>query len=91
MQSFVGLVHIILELYVWLLCAWVVLSWLAAFDVVNKQNRFVYLVNDFLFRITEPALQPIRRVIPNIGGIDISPVVLIFGIWFIQSLMREYL
>ena len=91
MQSFLGLVDIILDLYVWLLIIWVILSWLVAFDVINTGNRFVYLVSDFLYRITEPVLRPIRRVVPSISGIDISPIVLILGIWFIRSLMREYL
>ena len=91
MQSFLGLVDIILDLYVWLLIIWVILSWLVAFDVLNTGNRFVYLVSDFLHRITEPVLRPIRRVVPTISGIDISPIVLILGIWFIRSLMREYL
>jgi YggT family protein len=91
MQSFLGLVDIILDLYVWLLIIWVILSWLVAFDVINTRNRFVYLVSDFLFRITEPVLRPIRRVVPSISGIDISPIILILGIWFIRSLLREYL
>ena len=91
MQSFLGLLDIVLELYVWLLVIWVIVSWLVAFDVVNTRNRFVYLVSDFLFRITEPVLRPIRRRVPNLGGLDISPVILILGIWFIRSLMREYL
>ncbi len=91
MQSFLGLVDIILELYVWLLVIWVVISWLVTFDVINTRNRFVYLVSDFLYRITEPVLRPIRRVVPNLGGMDISPVILILGIWFTRSLMREYL
>jgi YggT family protein len=91
MQSFLGLVDIILDLYVWLLIVWVILSWLVAFDVINTRNRFVYLVSDFLFRITEPVLRPIRRVVPSISGIDISPIILILGIWFIRSLLREYL
>jgi YggT family protein len=91
MQSFLSLVDIILNFYVWLLVIWVILGWLVSFDVVNTRNRFVYLVSDFLFRITEPVLRPIRRVVPNISGIDISPIILILGIWFIRSLMREYL
>ena len=90
MQSFLVLVDFILELYVWLLVIWVVLSWLVSFDVINTRNRFVYLVSDFLYRFTEPALRPIRRVVPNIGGLDISPFILILGIWFTRSLMREY-
>lgn len=91
MQSLILLVDIILELYIWLLVIWVVISWLVSFEVINTRNRVVYMVSDFLYRITEPALRPIRRVIPNLGGIDISPVILILGIWFARSLMREYL
>ena len=91
MQSFLGLVDIILEIYVWLLVIWVIISWLVSFDVINTRNRFVYLVTDFLYRITEPVLRPIRRVVPNLGGMDISPVILILAIWFTRSLMREYL
>lgn len=90
MQSLLSLVDIILELYVWLLVIWVVISWLVTFDVINTRNRFVYLVSDFLYRITEPVLRPIRRVVPNLGGMDISPVILILGIWLTRSLMREY-
>jgi YggT family protein len=90
MQSFLGLVDIILDLYVWLLIIWVIVSWLVAFDVVNTGNRFVYLISDFLYRITEPVLRPIRRVVPTISGMDISPIILILGIWFIRSLLREY-
>jgi YggT family protein len=90
MQSFLALIDIVLNLYVWVLIIWVVISWLVAFDVINTRNRAVYMVSDFFYRITEPALRPIRRVIPNLGGIDISPVVLILGIWFLRSLLREY-
>ena len=90
MQSFLGLIDIILNLYVWVLIIWVVISWLVAFDVVNTRNRAVYVISDVLYRLTEPVLRPIRRFVPNIGGIDISPVVLLLAIWFIRSLLREY-
>jgi YggT family protein len=91
MTSLILLVNIILEIYTWLLIAWVVVSWLVAFDVINTRNRFVYLVSDFLYRITEPVLRPIRRFVPNIGGIDVSPVVLLLIIWLIRDLMFRYL
>ena len=90
MQSFLGLIDIILELYVWILIIWVIISWLVAFDVINRSNRALYVISDFLYRITEPVLRPIRRVVPNLGGLDISPVILILAIWFIRSLLREY-
>lgn len=91
MHSLLMLIDIVLDLYVWCLIIWVVVSWLVSFDIINTRNRFVYLVSDFLYRITEPALRPIRRVIPTLSGIDLSPIILILGIWFIRSLMREYL
>jgi YggT family protein len=91
MQSLLLLIDIVLELYTWCLVIWVVVSWLIAFDIINMRNRFVHLVSDFLYRITEPALRHIRRFIPSINGIDLSPLVLILGIWFLRSLLREYL
>jgi len=78
-------------LYIWLLIAQAVLSWLIAFNVVNTRNQFVAMVWDFLYRITEPALGPIRRLLPNLGGIDISPVILILLIIFIERLIEIYL
>ena len=67
----------VIDLYIWVLIAGAILSWLIAFNVVNTQNRFVYSVGDFLYRVTEPALKPIRRYLPNLGGVDLSPLVLI--------------
>ena len=58
---------------------------------INAQNRFVYLVMDFLYRVTEPLLRPIRNILPNLGGLDISPIVLVLGLSFLRSLMWEYL
>ncbi|NUB14045.1 YggT family protein [Azospirillum brasilense] len=78
------------SLYVWLLIASAVLSWLVAFNVVNTRNRAVYVIGDFLYRITEPVLRPIRRVLPNMGGLDLSPIALILLIFFIRNLMAEY-
>lgn len=91
MTSLVLLVNIVLEIYTWLLIAWVVVSWLVAFDVINTRNRVVYMVSDFLYRITEPVLRPIRRFVPGIGGIDVSPVILLLAIWLIRDLMFRYL
>ena len=89
MQSLIILVDSVIGLYVWLLIASVVISWLVAFKVVNTSNRFVYQVGDFLYRITEPALRPIRRFVPSIGGIDISPVLLILLLFFVRNLLKE--
>ena len=80
------LIDTVLELYVWVLIASAVLSWLVAFNVINTSNRFVYAVGDFLYRVTEPVLSPIRRVMPNLGGIDISPVILILLIYFLRAM-----
>lgn len=91
MYSFLLLVDSIINIYIWLLIIQVILSWLITFNVLNTRNRFVYLVGDFLYRVTEPALGPIRRVLPNLGGVDLSPVVLILGLWFVRNLMFEYL
>ena len=84
------LIDTVLSLYVWLLIASAVLSWLVAFNVVNTRNRAVYAIGDFLYRVTEPALRPIRRVMPNLGGMDISPIILILLIFFVRNLMAEY-
>lgn len=89
MQSILILITQIIQLYVWVIIIQAVLSWLVAFGVVNTQNRFVYTVGDVLNRLTEPALRPIRRVLPDLGGIDISPVVLILGLYFLQNLIWE--
>lgn len=78
---------VILDLYFWVLIVWVVMSWLIAFDVINTRNQFVYQVNYFLYRLTEPALRPIRRFMPNLGGIDISPIVLTLIIFFLRRLI----
>ena len=80
-----------INLYVWLVIASAILSWLVAFNVVNTRNQFIYTVGDFLHRITEPALRPIRRFLPNLGGIDISPVILILVLFFAQRLLENVL
>lgn len=92
MESLAELIYVVLDIYKWCLIAFVIMSWLISFNVVNTYNRFVFSVNDFLYKITEPALRPIRRIVPNLGGIDISPVILILIIWFLQRLLvRNFL
>ncbi len=83
------LVDTIIQLYTWALILSVILSWLVAFNVINQSNRFVYMVGDFLYRITEPALGRIRSFLPNLGGVDLSPLVLILGLVFLRNLIRE--
>ena len=87
MRAVLDIVLIILDLYVWLLIASAILSWLIAFNVVNTRNQFVAAVAEFLFRITEPVLRPIRNILPNLGGIDISPVIVILVIVFLQNVI----
>lgn len=91
MRAILDIVIIVLDLYVWLLIASAILSWLIAFNVVNTRNQFVSTVWDFLYRITEPALRPIRNMLPNLGGIDISPIILLLIIFFIQSVIQRYI
>ena len=90
MQSLFMLIDTILGLYVWVLIASAILSWLVAFNVVNTRNRAVYVIGDFLYRVTEPLLAPIRRILPNLGGLDLSPIIVILIIFFLRNLMREY-
>ncbi|WP_420854547.1 YggT family protein [Sneathiella marina] len=91
MNSILFLVSSIISIFIWLLIANAILSWLVAFNVVNTRNQFVASVGNFLYRITEPPLRPIRKVIPSFGGLDISPIVLILLLIFIRNLMFEYL
>ena len=77
----------VIQLYIWVIIASAIFSWLFAFNVVNTNNRFVLSVADFLYRVTEPALRPIRSILPNLGGIDISPVILILILVFIQNVV----
>jgi len=82
-------VYIVLEFYIWILIVGAALSWLVAFNIVNPYNRFVGAVGEVISRITEPLLAPIRRRLPPMGGLDLSPLVLIFAIYFIQSFIRH--
>jgi YggT family protein len=87
MQAILEIILLILELYVYLLIASAILSWLVAFNVVNTRNPLVAGIAEFLYRITEPVLAPIRNIMPNFGGLDISPIVLILIIYLIQKLI----
>ena len=81
----------ILKLYSYVVIANVIISWLVAFNVLNTSNRFVYLILDFTYRLTEPFLNKIRAFLPNLGAIDISPVILLLLIWFIEMCMKIYI
>lgn len=91
MYSLLWLFDTLISLYVWILIASAILSWLVAFNVVNPHNQFVRRLGEFLWRVTEPVLAPIRRILPNLGGIDISPIILIIGLYFIRNLIFELL
>lgn len=80
-------IDLALNLYTWVLIGSAIFSWLYAFNVINSSNQFVNSVGRFLYNVTEPALRPIRRFLPDLGGIDISPIVLLLIIFFLRSLM----
>ncbi|MGH6735416.1 MAG: YggT family protein [Methyloceanibacter sp.] len=87
MVPLIGFIVLVIDLYIWVVIASAILSWLIAFNVVNTSNRFVYTLADMLYRVTEPALRPIRSILPNLGGIDISPVILILFLLFIRDVV----
>jgi YggT family protein len=88
MTALLILISMVINLLIWLLIINAVLSWLLAFDVVNRSNRLVNTIWDFTNRLTEPLLRPLRKVIPQIGGIDLSPMVLILGLIFLDNLVK---
>ena len=81
----------ILKIYSYVVIANVIISWLIAFNILNTSNRFVYSVLDFTYRLTEPILNKIRRFLPNLGTFDISPIILLLLIWFIEMCMKLYI
>ena len=81
----------ILTLYSYVVIANVIISWLIAFNVLNTSNRFVYLILEFTYKLTDPILYKIRGFLPNLGAFDISPIILLLLIWFIKMCMYEYL
>jgi len=91
MEAIFFLVLQILKLYSYIVIANVIISWLVAFNVLNTQNRFVYSVLDLTYRLTEPFLNKIRHFLPNLGTLDISPVILLLLIWFIEMCMKLYI
>jgi YggT family protein len=91
MRALLDVILIALQLYMWLVIAAAILSWLIAFNVVNTRNQFVSMISEFLYRITEPVLRPIRQFLPNLGGIDISPVILFLIIIFIERVILNYI
>ena len=81
----------ILKLYSYVVIANVIISWLIAFNILNTQNRFVYSILEFTYRLTDPILNKIRRFLPNLGSLDISPIILLLLIWFVEMCMKLYI
>mgnify|MGYP001181164642 FL=1 len=90
MEPLVLLISRIIGLYIYLLITQAILSWLIAFGIINTQSNFVNMVGNFLYKITEPVLRPIKRLLPDFGGIDISPVILILLLWFINDTLLKF-
>jgi YggT family protein len=91
MRAILDIILLILQIYIWLVIAAAVLSWLVAFNVVNTRNQVVAMLGEFLYRITEPLLRPIRSMMPNLGGIDVSPVILILLILLLENVIIRYI
>ena len=91
MHALFSVILLALELYTYIIVGVAILSWLIAFNVVNTRNQFVAAVAEFLYKITEPVLAPIRNVMPNFGGLDISPIIVILIIMFIQRVITYYI
>lgn len=91
MRALFLVIDLALQLYIWIVIAMAIFSWLVAFNVVNTRNHGVAMIGDFLYRITDPVLRPIRNFLPNLGGIDISPVVLFLIIVFIRYVIALYI
>ena len=85
-NPFLWLINTLIWTYIYILIAAAVMSWLIAFNVVNSQNPTVRMIWNFFYQVTEPALRPIRAILPNLGGIDISPIILIIGLMFLDQL-----
>lgn len=83
------IINIVINLFIWALIGSAVLSWLTAFGIINTRNRFVDTVGSFLWKITEPPLRPLRRIIPDLGGIDLAPMAMILILWFVQGVLSQ--
>jgi YggT family protein len=91
MRAILDVILVALDLYTWIVIASAIVSWLVAFNVINVRNDFVRAIWNFLYQITEPALRPIRNLLPNLGGIDVAPIILLLGIFFLQRVIMLYI
>lgn len=87
MLAVIQTIVLALDIYWWIIIASAIFSWLFAFNVINSRNQFVNTVGDFLYKATEPALRPIRRFLPELGGLDISPIILLLAIFFVRQFL----
>jgi len=90
MNSLLGLIIQIINLYQFLLLVYIIATWLVNYNIINTSNRFVYSIMGILYRLFEPSLNIVRRYIPNFGNLDISPVIVYLGLWFLKNLIIEY-
>ena len=91
MKSIFILLDSLISIYLWVVIINALLSWLVAFNILNTQNRFIYSILDLTYRLTDPILNKIRRFLPNLGSLDISPIILLLLIWFIEMCMKLYI
>jgi len=89
MLALIQTISYALDIYWWFIIASAIFSWLYAFNVINSRNQFVGMIGNFLYRVTEPALRPIRSIMPDLGGIDISPIILLLIIFFLQRFLWQ--
>ena len=90
MNSLLGLIIQIINLYKFVLLIYIIATWLISFNIINTSNRLIYTAMEFLYKVCEPSLRIVRKYIPNFGNIDISPVIVYLGLWFIKNLIIEY-
>ena len=91
MRAILDVILIVIQIYIYIVIAAAVFSWLVAFNVVNMRNQFVGTIGEFLYRATEPVLGPIRRALPNFGGLDISPIILWLALIFVRLVILYYI
>ena len=90
MNSLLGLIIQIINLYKLVLLIYIIATWLISFNIINTSNRFIYRVMEILYRLSEPSLRLVRKYVPTFGNVDISPIIVYLLLWFIQSLLIEY-
>ena len=90
MNSLLGLIIQIINLYKLVLLIYIIATWLISFNIINTSNRFIYSAMEILYRLSEPSLRLVRKYVPTLGNVDISPIIVYLLLWFIQSLLIEY-